>query len=258
MPFTVGDYTDLLRLLADHPEWRSDLRHLLLSDELLTLPQLVRDLSEAQDRTEDRVIALTEAQQRTSDHLGEVERHLAALAAAQARTAEQLSDLARAHLDLVEIARRHEGRLGSLWGDFIERKYRRYALSYFGRVLRRPRVVPFEDLEDDLRSHLLLEEFADFTELDLLVRGFPLDPPELTEVYLAIEVSSVMDRDDVERAERRASLLRRLGRRVVPMVAGERMTEGAKDLVNRDNVAVVEDGSVSFWKEALRTWAPQQ
>jgi len=46
MTFTVSDYADLVRLLNEHPEWRAELRRLLLSDELLTLmrraPRAVR------------------------------------------------------------------------------------------------------------------------------------------------------------------------------------------------------------------------
>ena len=45
MAFTVQDYQDLINLLAEHPEWKAELRHLLLSDELLALPEMVRDLA---------------------------------------------------------------------------------------------------------------------------------------------------------------------------------------------------------------------
>ncbi|RMF83078.1 MAG: hypothetical protein D6736_22150 [Nitrospinota bacterium] len=38
MPFTVEDFRDLLRLLEQHPEWRSELRRWVLSEELLSLP----------------------------------------------------------------------------------------------------------------------------------------------------------------------------------------------------------------------------
>ena len=38
MSFTVDDYHDLVRLVQQHPEWKSELRQLLLSDELLELP----------------------------------------------------------------------------------------------------------------------------------------------------------------------------------------------------------------------------
>ncbi len=52
MAFLVQDYHDLVQLLADHPEWRTELRRLLLSDEVLALPAIVRELAEAQRRTE--------------------------------------------------------------------------------------------------------------------------------------------------------------------------------------------------------------
>ena len=39
MAFTVEDYRDLVQLLSEHPEWRSELWQLLLSGELLTLPE---------------------------------------------------------------------------------------------------------------------------------------------------------------------------------------------------------------------------
>jgi len=38
MPFTVEDFQDLIRLLAQHPEWQAELRLHVLSDELLELP----------------------------------------------------------------------------------------------------------------------------------------------------------------------------------------------------------------------------
>lgn len=59
MAFTVKDYHDLVRLLKEHPEWREELRNLLLTEEILTLPQVVKELvsevrklAEAQRRTE--------------------------------------------------------------------------------------------------------------------------------------------------------------------------------------------------------------
>ncbi len=51
MPFTVDDFQDLLRLLEQRPEWRAQLRQLLLPEELLELPSLVRQLVEVQRAT---------------------------------------------------------------------------------------------------------------------------------------------------------------------------------------------------------------
>src|SRR3712207_5779165 len=69
MAFTVEEFRDLLRILEERPEWRAELRRLVLTDELLTLPELVRALAEAQQRTEERLTALVEAQQRTEERL---------------------------------------------------------------------------------------------------------------------------------------------------------------------------------------------
>ena len=50
MAFTVGDFQDLIRLLGEHPEWRAELRRHVLSNDLIELPALVRQLAEAQAR----------------------------------------------------------------------------------------------------------------------------------------------------------------------------------------------------------------
>ena len=65
MPFSVEEFRDLIRLLEERPEWRTDLRRLVLTEELLALPELVRELVQAQQRSEERLGQLAEAQQRT-------------------------------------------------------------------------------------------------------------------------------------------------------------------------------------------------
>lgn len=79
MAFTVRDFADLTRLLAERPEWQTELRHLILSEDFLALPAIVRDLArnvdrlaEAQRRTEQRVEELAEAQRRTEQRVEEL------------------------------------------------------------------------------------------------------------------------------------------------------------------------------------------
>ncbi|HSF33669.1 MAG TPA: hypothetical protein VLK82_24785 [Candidatus Tectomicrobia bacterium] len=121
MAFTVEDFRDLIRLLEERPEWRAELRRWVLSDELLTLPELVRALAEAQRRTEEQLAALAEAQRRTEDRLAALADRVAALAEAQRRTEEQLAALAEAQrrteeqlAALAEAQRRTEDRLAAL------------------------------------------------------------------------------------------------------------------------------------------------
>lgn len=72
MPFTVSDFEDLVRLLHEHPEWRERLRSVLLPEEMLTLPQLVRENSEAIRRLEEAVAQLIEAQRRTEQRVDDL------------------------------------------------------------------------------------------------------------------------------------------------------------------------------------------
>jgi hypothetical protein len=53
--FSVQDFHDPVRLLEERPEWRTELRRLVLSEELLRLPDVVAGLAEAPQRAEDRL-----------------------------------------------------------------------------------------------------------------------------------------------------------------------------------------------------------
>ncbi|HXH11859.1 MAG TPA: hypothetical protein VNP04_19105 [Alphaproteobacteria bacterium] len=107
MAFTVEEFRDLVRLLEERPEWRAELRRLVLTDELLALPELVRALVEAQRRTEVQVAALTEAQRRT-------EVQVAGLAEAQRRSEERLDRLDERMAALAEAQRRTEVQVAAL------------------------------------------------------------------------------------------------------------------------------------------------
>jgi DNA repair exonuclease SbcCD ATPase subunit len=387
MPFEVEDYLELIRLLQERPEWRAELRRLLLTEELLGLPGLVRELVEAQRRTEERVggveervgrieeyiaaladaqrrteervgrveeqiaalaeaqrrteervgrveeqiAALAEAQRRTEERVGRVEEQIAALAEAQRRTEERvgrveervsqleervgriegyiaalaeaqhrteervsrieenvaalaeaqrqtqenvaalaeaqrqtqeqvqklastLSLLAEQVRSLVEAQKHTDDTVGSLKGRMLELTYQNKAAAYFGPLLRRPRVVDLGALLETLEAHLSPEEFRDVLQLDLLVSGKPRLPSEAPEVFLAVEISSVIDERDIERALRRSALLRRAGFRVIPVVAGERATLGAEDEARTHHVVMLQDGRTFLWTEALHTW----
>ena len=65
-----------MRLLAEHPEWKTELRRLLLSEESLALPEIVRELAEVQRRTEERLEVLADGQQRLIDTVGGLKGHV--------------------------------------------------------------------------------------------------------------------------------------------------------------------------------------
>jgi vacuolar-type H+-ATPase subunit I/STV1 len=121
MAFGVRDFHDLVRLLGEHPEWREELRRLLLTEELLALPQVVQDLArevrrlaELQAATDQQVARLVEAQTATDQRLARVEEAVAQLARAQTRTEERLGTLEEAVAQLTRAQTRTEERLGTL------------------------------------------------------------------------------------------------------------------------------------------------
>lgn len=218
-----------MKLLAEHPEWREELRRSLLSDDFLALPQIVRELAEAQKRTEARLDALT---QRVEE-----------LAEAQKRTEYQVHRLT--------------DRVAKLDGRLLEMEYQRKASSYFGRLIKRAQVVDVSDLEDCLEPHLPPEKLEDILRLDLVLRGQlrPVFQKRVGEdVWLAVEVSVMIDRQDVERALRRADYIRESGLQVIPVVAGENITEGAEKLVEKEAVVLLTDGAVEHLEDAVNRY----
>ena len=209
MAFTVEDFQDLLQLLEQHPEWQAELRRQILTDELLELPALMRQLTERVDALAQRVDALTE--------------RMEALAAAQARTEERIATMAD-HMDLLTAeVTILGGHVAVLRGDALEARYHRHFTAYFGRLARRLRLVDASQLgdllEDALDSRQLSEAEADSVRrADLVLSG--RRPEDRAEVYLVVEVSSTLDLDDVSRASRRARLLEQLGRPALAVVAG--------------------------------------
>jgi len=222
-------------------------------------------LAEAQARTEERlerleatVQQLAEAQARTEERLERLEATVQQLAEAQARTEERLEQLAEAQArteerlsDLIEVVGGMRDAQGNLQGRLLELTYQRRVGAYFGPFLRRVRVVSPIEIEDDLEPHLSEDEFKDLLLLDLLVRGRPRHAPDAPQVWLAVEISRVIDRHDVERAQRRAGHLRQAGYAALPAVAGERVTQGAEAAAQEKGVLLVMDGSSSFWEQAL-------
>lgn len=121
MPFTVDDFHDFIRLIEARPEWRTELRRLVLTDELLAVPEQLAELrahseqqfialAAAQQRTEARLTALAEAQQHTESRLASLTGQVTTLTDAQQRTEARLTALADAQ-------QHTESQLASLTGQ---------------------------------------------------------------------------------------------------------------------------------------------
>jgi len=227
MAFTVQDFHDLVALLTQHPEWQAELRRLVLTEELLALPQIVRDLAEAQQRTAQQVAQL--AQQ-----VAQLAQQVTQLTEAQRRTERQIIRL--------------QDDVGGLKGIVLEERYRNRAFAYFSRLIRGTHALTGDELvallERAVTEGRLSEDGMDeIAQADVVVRGQRRENPG--EVYLVVEVSWGVGPGDVERAVRRAALLAQTGLQTMPVVAGERITDEAAELARAMRVWQVLDGRVT-------------
>lgn len=240
----VEDLHDLIRLLEQHPDWRTELRRVLLGEELLQMPALVREilqilrqhseillqhsaaierLIEAQRRTDQRMEELVEAQRRTDQRMEE-------MAQAQQQMAQQLSRL-------VEWQR---GEAGRREGERYEQYTLKRAVSEFNGGQGGSPLQPHEQeaLYRWLAS-LYQQEIPD-----------PSVDPSLADIIwwkgnevVVAEVSLKVDAEDVRRARGRADTLRNLQVPAIPVVIGDEwattdaqavaMQEGVEWMVGR-------------------------
>jgi GGDEF domain-containing protein len=163
MAFTITDFHDLVRLLEQHEEWRKELRRLLLTDELLNLPNAFRELHKLVDR---RFAELAEAQRRTEEalaaHRAETDRRFAELAEALRNLSETFTahrqefleyraETERRFAELAEAQRRHYEEFAAHRQEFVA--HRQEFLEYRAETERR-----FAELAEAQRRHY--EEFA--------------------------------------------------------------------------------------------------
>ena len=194
--------------------------------------QRFAELAEAQRRTDER---LAEFQQRTDQRFIE-------LAEAQRRTDERLA----------EFQQRTEEQIAELRGTLLEIDYRAKVGAVFGRRLRKPKAVDAGELWELFRERLDESEIEQIVASDLIVRGWLLPSQGEGEIWLTVEVSNVIDRNDIARAAERAALLRKAGLLAMPVAAGKRITQGALSLAAELCVTLVKGGSLIGWDDALK------
>ena len=220
MAFTIEEFRDLIQLLEDHPAWRSELRRWVLSDDLLTLPQTMQALAEAQHHTEERLGQLTA----------------------------RMDQLVQRMDQLVDVQSRMGSDLERLKESDLEQRYRERAHAYFSRVIRRTHVLSGDELsallEEAVTHRQLSEDEADdLLQADAVIRGRRRD--DNTDVYLVVEVSWGIGLSDVERAAARAAALSKLGTPALPVVAGFWVTPDAQEPARAFKVWQVTNGRVS-------------
>jgi hypothetical protein len=238
MALSIDDMREWLAILRDHPEWKAEVRREVLSEELLSLPDLVRQNGEdiralrevvAQNSVDIRqnsidIQALKEVVAQNSADIQALKEVVAQNSADIRTLTEKVSALTDRMDNFVGVTIRLDGRLGAAEGSLAESHWVAKYTGRFGRLATKARIINPDDLDAFYlawdEGRLTDEDAAAVRALDILISGVEGKGAEKRQVLLAVEISIRIEQQDVERAVKRAEILRRLGYHTVPVVAG--------------------------------------
>jgi cell division protein FtsB len=245
--YKIETFEDLLKALKEKPEWLEELRRIILTEELIALPQRFhtfvehefKPLKQKVDKIEQDVAVLKEDVAILKKDVAILKEDVAVLkedvAVLKKDVAVLKEDVAVLKKDVAVLKKdvavlkedvavlkqdvailKHEIKVlkddvANLKGDNFERKVREKAPAYFGRLIKRCRTMSLEDLADYLEEAVekgIITEEEKNSALNIdVVVTGFLKTDKDKRVVLAGEVSVKVDRIDVERAYERASVI---------------------------------------------------
>jgi len=165
----------------------------------------LEQLTEAQQRTEGRVdrleatmLRLAEAQERTEKRVDQLEATMLRLAEAQERTDAKVAELAEAQVrteasltrldasvdkltaaqaEMASALQRLTIRTDDVVGRTFELQFRDRLTAYLGRFLRRGKIVPNDQLLEEIEPHLSKREIDSVLSVDVIAHGRVEDEP---------------------------------------------------------------------------------
>ena len=244
---TVNDFTDILRIIREQPEWGEALRAALLSKDVLELPQRLAEFAEIANRRfdalESDVADLKAGQARLEESVTRLQGDVSELQGS-------VSELQGSVSELQGSVSRLEGQVGNLRGNSYEQKIGNIISSIMSermnllvRVLKRVNLDDdsefFDLLHDAQRRGIISRQERDAVgnaDIVLQERRRPSD----TAAYVVIEVSTTVANDDIVRSAERAAILQRAtGARTIPVVVGANVDDARQRLASERNVTLV-------------------
>jgi polyhydroxyalkanoate synthesis regulator phasin len=220
--YPVLTFADIIRALRSHPEWLEELRKLILTEELLELPKKFDELLKRVDRIE--------------RDIEELKQDVAILKQDVAILKQEVAILKQ---DVAYL----KGEFGRFKGKDFERTIRERYYAYFGRLLRKTKLIPMEDLLpklDELEESGVIteEEGMSILQVDIVLRGEIKSTKKA--VVLAVEVSYSLFEDDLARAEERARILAHvLKEEVIPCVVTVEVKEDVEKMADEKGILVI-------------------
>jgi cell division protein FtsB len=227
----VLTFADIIRALREHPEWLEELRKIILTTELIELPKKFEEMLVRMEKLEKKVDKIEKDVEILKQDVAILKQDVAVLkqdvavlkqdvavlkqdvAVLKQDVAILKQDVAVLKLDVAVLKQDVsylKGEFGRFKGKEFERTIRERYYAYFGRILRKSKLIPFEEiiplLETAEEEKIITEDQkVSALQLDLLIKGEIKKVKK--EVYLAIEVSYSLQEEDIERAIERAGIL---------------------------------------------------
>ncbi len=217
---TINDINDFVRILRENPDWAETIRSILLSKELLELPERFAAFVEATNQNFHLV----------NQRLDRLEADVSVLKTDMAGVKGRLDNLSGSDYEF-----KVEKNIGSLAGEYL--RIRRT------RVLKGPRAgldyeftERIEDAEDN--GIITEEQNHELGQSDLIFAG--RRRTDGTDLHVAAEISITIGNIDITRAAHRAGILELvIGQPVMPAVVGAHIDEDRAALANANSVAVI-------------------
>ncbi len=206
--YPIFTFTDILLALKAHPEWLEELRKLILTAELLELPKRFEELVQRVAKIEKDVEILKQDVEILKQDVEILKQDVAVLK----------QDVATLKSDMAYV----KGEVGRLKGKDFEREVREKYYAFFGKILRKSKLIPIPELlplleEAEERGLITEEQFDSFLKIDLVIEGQIKATKK--PVVLAVEVSFSLYEEDIDRASSRADILAQLLKKeVIPTV----------------------------------------
>ena len=231
---TVNDFTDILRIIREQPEWGDALRSALLSQKLLELPERFAEFAETANK---RFAAL--------------ESDVTDLKAGQARLEGDVAELKAGQSRLESAVSHLQGQVGNLRGSSyqlnVKTKIASIMTQRWGveeiRVLKGSLAaddnVFFRRLLNAVAQGVISEqERREVLNADIILQGERQS--DQGPLYIVLEVSITVAGDDITRAHERADILARVtGEETIPAVVSAHADNARQQLASDRDVTLI-------------------
>lgn len=217
--YKILTLADIYRALKKHPEWAEELRRVLLTEDLLNLPKKFDEFVEKEFKPLKQDVETLKQDVETLKQ--------------NVETLKQDVEILKQDVEILKKdVKKLKDDVGALKGEMLELKVRNNIGAFIGKLIAKAKVVDSGKFADKLyeavEAGIITEEEADYAlKVDILAEGY-LRNNSKKHVLIAIEVSNVVDKGDIERVFKRAEIISRAYQmECIPMVIGRKATKGA-------------------------------